>query len=140
MSFEWYTAKAEQHLYQMREYYAALAWQDYLNRGRGLLAITFVRAEFDVAGRAWMIPCDYLTPDDPRIAQRGGWPVELAPKLIRIYNPEKEFVAMLVCMDTITVLRCGNFEPPPPEAYRRQRAHLPDWLAELTPVTPAHNG
>jgi hypothetical protein len=85
------------HLTEHVEAYAACAWYGYQRKGRGVVAVDFNVADRDAKGEIIGYGMEYLTLDDPVIGERGGWPVEQVPDLVKRYEPETQMV-VLVCV------------------------------------------
>jgi len=74
--------------------WSALAKEQYSNRGRGILCFRFDAAKWSPGGK--LVGVEYLTADDPKVDQRGGWPSEQIPQLIEEYDPQSQFLFLAI--------------------------------------------
>jgi hypothetical protein len=58
--------------------YAGAAWEGFKAHGRGLIFVNLCASSL----------CEYLTTDDPRTTERGGWPITEVSEMIASYEPE----------------------------------------------------
>jgi hypothetical protein len=105
------------------EQHAAVAWDGYMQKGRGVLVLNLAQAKLGVMGGEWAIPIEYIAEYDPVVDERGGWPVEQVPDVIRRYDPQTEIVVLVIERDGAAhVTRIGNMAMNPPQAYQRRLA------------------
>src|SRR5262249_22684968 len=74
--------------------WSALCVEQYSIKGRGVLCFHFHDAKWSPGGK--LVGVEYLTVDDPKVGERGGWPHEKIPQLIEEYDPQSQFVFLAV--------------------------------------------
>ena len=75
--------------------FAAFAWRQYKERGRGAVVIDLYRAAQEERS-ASEIPTYYVSDSSEQLKQRGGWPNEEIANLVQEYDPEQDVVFLVV--------------------------------------------
>ena len=78
--------------------FAAFAWRQYLDRGRGAVVVDLKRA-VDEGASSSQIPAYYVANSSEQLKQRGGWPNEEIAELIQEYDPEQDVVFLFIRLD-----------------------------------------
>jgi hypothetical protein len=78
--------------------FAAFAWRQYRERGRGAVVVDLKRAA-EQRTTASEIPTYYVADSSRQLQERGGWPNEEISGLIQSYDPEQDVVFLFVRLD-----------------------------------------
>lgn len=106
-----------QNLTEFYEQYAARAWHNYLNNGRGLLLVE----PLNLNDPNSTVNVRYIPESEPWDERLYGVRAAATQFLVKQYDPEKEFVVALVSGE---VMKHGNAELTPPKAYKRKLTSL----------------
>src|SRR5215216_5447134 len=114
-----------------KKYYAARAWQGYLNSNNERGAIIVKMSEVEEVRRSpgfYKVPIQYAPAGGDQLAKLGLWPDERMAKALQDYKPEEEVVFVFVHLNGVTST-CYTWKTPtdltPPKAYEQYRGENP---------------
>jgi hypothetical protein len=100
--------------WQWKEF-AAFAWANFLQEGRGAVIVDLKHASFGASGL--QMPAYYVADESDKLQKRGGWPSVEIREAVREYDPELDVVFLVWRVDDEIIHYVATDENTPPKAY-----------------------
>jgi hypothetical protein len=102
--------------------FAAFAWANYLQEGRGAVVVDLKHASFGTSGL--QMPAYYVAETSDNLHKRGGWPSQEIAQAVKDYDPELDVVFLVWRIDDEIIHYVASDEITPPKAYAAKQRKL----------------
>ncbi|MBI3654480.1 MAG: hypothetical protein HY231_25910 [Acidobacteria bacterium] len=95
--------------------FAAFAWTNFLQHGRGAIVVDLKHAAFEKSGL--QMPAYYVAEGSEKLRQHGGWPNAEIVQAVNDYDPELDVVFLVWRVNDDIIHYVATDDLTPPKAY-----------------------